>query len=407
MTTTATDARREVPEGAQFARLCGRRLSSVVRQAVSAPAAAEVRVVSSDLKSVPYDIGSISTCALLRAKGEVLVDDTSRSWSVFVKVLQSARAWPLIHLIPEDARDFFLSDFPWRIEIDAQRSTLADALPDGLRLPVLFDVDEVDELHAAMWMEDVPLASHPWTSHTFQRAAALLGELAGRRPIGSDAVFGDLTYAGQPGFALREYANGRVHHWAGGALGNDAIWEHPSLRAALRDEDELGGGGLRADLLRAFDDIPTLFDLVDSLPHTYVHGDASPQNLLVSADHPDRFVAIDWGFNCPLAIGFDLGQLLIGLAHAGDLGTDELQATYEVIVRAYCEGLSRTDFVATEGEVLAGFVGSMMLRSGFTAMPYEVFERPDLPDSPELRANLRSRIALTRFILDLTGRVLG
>ena len=54
-----------------------------------------------------------------------------------------------------------------------------------------------------------------------------------------------------------------------------------------------------------------------TLPQAMPHGDASPQNLLVPASAPDRFVAIDVGMRTPHAIGFDLGQLLVGLVHAG------------------------------------------------------------------------------------------
>ena len=356
---------------------------------------------------MPYEIGTVSTYALLRARGQALVDGEPRSWSVFVKVLQSAKVWQHLHLIPEEARDFFVRDFPWRLEIDAQRSTLRDVLPRGLRLPVLYDVLEADDLHASMWMEDVALSARPWTARTFEHAADLLGELAGRRPVGSDAVFGDPTYARDAGSALRHYADGRVRHWAGSALRDDAVWEHPAMRGALGDLDELGERGLRDQLHRAFEDMPRLFALVESLPQTHVHGDASPQNLLVPADAPDELVAIDWGFNCPLAVGFDLGQLLIGLAHAGELAVDDLRAHHEVIVPAYGDGLARAGFDATERDILTGYVGSMMLRSGFTALPFEIFEDPDVPDSPELRETLRRRIELTRFILDLTVQVTG
>ena len=56
---------------------------------------------------------------------------------------------------------------------------------------------------------------------------------------------------------------------------------------------------------------------MDTLPQALPHGDASPQNLLVPADDPDTFVAIDVSFQNPQAVGFDLGQLLVGLTHAG------------------------------------------------------------------------------------------
>ncbi|TCN44593.1 hypothetical protein EV644_101270 [Kribbella orskensis] len=50
------------------------------------------------------------------------------------------------------------------------------------------------------------------------------------------------------------------------------------------------------------------------------YGDACPQNLLVPADQPDGFVAIDWTASGLVAAGDDLGQLLIGRAHSGELG---------------------------------------------------------------------------------------
>ena len=133
-------------------------------------------------------------------------------------------------------------------------------------------------------------------------------------------IFGDPTYALDAGCALRMYAEGRVVHWAAGAIRNDAIWGHPAMQAVVQDLHE---GRLRADLLTAVERLPELFSIAESLPATYVHGDAHPQNLLAQADEPDEFVVIDWGFNCPLAVGFDLGQLLVGLAHAGELDVND------------------------------------------------------------------------------------
>jgi hypothetical protein len=130
-----------------------------------------------------------------------------------------------------------------------------------------------------------------------------------------------------------------------------------------------------------------------------VHGDASPQNLLIPVQSPQTFVVIDWGFNSPQSVGFDLGQLLLGLAHAGELGVGDLPAIHEAIVPAYCEGLARAGFTASRDEVLLGHVGSMMLRSGFTSLP---FDRLGGPADPELRRLFGERVRLTRFLLDLT-----
>jgi hypothetical protein len=398
----STKTETMTPTGAEFAQLDEARLADVVRHAVGAGTDEAVEVVSQGLETVAYEIGTVSTCALLRAFGEARVEDVPRTWSAFVKVLQSARVWPMIHFIPDEHREAFLADFPWRLEIDAQQSPLREILPEGLRLADLYAVDEIDDDHATLWMEDVPLSREPWGTDRFVRAARLLGALAARRPVGSDAVFGDLRYARDPGCALRLYMDGRVHPWAGAALHNDATWSHPAMAAVLDDLGEASPtNGLRAELCRAHSLVPHLLSVVEALPQTHAHGDASPQNLLVHADRPDEFVAIDWGFNCPLAVGFDIGQLLVGLAHSGELDVEALPSLNDLVVRAYADGLRENGFEANDRDILTGHVVSTMLRSGFTAMPYEAFERPDVEDSPALRARLAERIRLTRFMLDL------
>jgi hypothetical protein len=197
--------------------------------------------------------------------------------------------------------------------------------------------------------------------------------------------------------------DGRVHPLAGAALRDDAMWNHPAMTAVLHDLGEASPtNGLRADLCHAYSLVPQLFSIVEGLPQTQAHGDASPQNLLVHADRPGEFVAIDWGFNCPLAVGFDIGQLLVGLAHSGELEVEALPSLHDLVVTAYADGLRENGFEASDRDILTGHVVSMMLRSGFTAMPFEAFERPDVEDSPALRARLSERIRLTRFMLDLT-----
>ena len=58
-----------------------------------------------------------------------------------------------------------------------------------------------------------------------------------------------------------------------------------------------------------------------------MHGDACPQNLLVPADDPGGFIAVDWSTGELAAVGYDLGGLLVGLAHAGRLEVADLPRT--------------------------------------------------------------------------------
>src|SRR4051812_37092959 len=81
-----------------------------------------------------YEARSISTGALLRIRGTTLEEEP---WSIFVKILQSPRHWPLIDVIPPELRQGVVDTFPWRDEADVLRSDLPDRLPPGLRTPRL------------------------------------------------------------------------------------------------------------------------------------------------------------------------------------------------------------------------------------------------------------------------------
>ncbi|WP_206060752.1 phosphotransferase [Nonomuraea basaltis] len=142
--------------------------------------------------------------------------------------------------------------------------------------------------------------------------------------------------------------------------------------------------------------IPALLEAIDHLPKTMAHGDASPQNLLVPADAPDQFVAIDWGWQDPMPVGFDLGQLLVGLAQQGAVEPGELPAIHHTIQIAYAHGLA--DQGMPDQAATTGYLTTLVLRSAFTAIP---LERLGEPITPELDELFRKRIGLARFIADL------
>jgi hypothetical protein len=210
-----------------------------------------------------------------RRRAAALVGAERRRWSIFVKQLQSARVWPMLHVIPESHRGEWVQRFPWRIEIDAYRSRLSELLPVGVRLPAVYDIVEIDDDRAAIWMEDVDTSSDLWSTRRFADAARFLGVLAGRRPTGSDVVFGAPPENVTPGSGLRMFAFGRVKMGAGGMLEDDDLWAHPALVAAVA---VTGERHLRDDLLAVMPEVERWLDGLDSLPQTYVHGDASPQN---------------------------------------------------------------------------------------------------------------------------------
>jgi hypothetical protein len=381
------------------------RLRQLVATAVGAAPQGVRAVTDVTVEKVDYQIGTPMTHALLRCRGTAVLDggghasDRQVPWSAFVKVLQSPWEWEHIDQIPAEFRADFADNVPWRLELDAYCPEVTAVLPDGFRQPRLYDIVEIDDRHVAIWMEDVEPSREPWDVPRFVHAAELLGRLAARRPIGTPAVLAPSALVEAPGFALRYYVGGRVRMGALPGIADDSLWAHPTVLAAV---DTTGEQALRGDLLDAATRLDGWLDRLDTLPQTYCHGDASPQNLLVPADAPDTFVVIDWGFNSPHAVGFDLGQLLVGLAHARELPADELHDVAEAILPAYHGGLVEDGGTATLEQVRTGFVLSLAARSAFTALPIEVLGEPPSPAQTEYWVE---RIRLTRVMLDLAAEL--
>ena len=348
------------------------------------------------VEPVDYLIGTPSTEALLRVFGTAkLADGTTTRWSCFVKKLQSPRHWSQIHVVPEQIRENFIQNMPWQLEIAVHESDLDTLLPDGMRLPKLYRLDVHEDERAAIWMENVDQAPGPWPLERFERAAYLLGRLSARRQPHLVTPLLPRGNIETPGIGLRYYTNGRVMMGALPALANADTWRHPLLAAAVCNT---GDHGLKDELLDLAERLPAVLDGLDALPQTYQHGDASPQNLLVASDNEDEFVVIDWGFDCPQAVGFDLGQLLVGLAHAGELAPSTLPLIHRTIVAAFMEGLAADGMTVSEEEVLYGYLGSVMCRATFTALPLEMFNKTG--DASTL-AVFEQRVLLTRALVDL------
>ncbi|HET6742029.1 MAG TPA: phosphotransferase [Kribbella sp.] len=366
-------------------------LTALVRTITGDPAAVPGAV---RVEPVDYPIGTPSTASLHRVFGTTTGD---ANWSCFVKKFQSVLHWPMIDRLPADFRRLFIHNLPWQLEIAVHRSDVADLLPEGLRLPVAYRIDVYDDDRATLWMENVVQAWGPWPIERFERAAYLLGRLSARRRPDRVQPFLPRGHVTTPGVGLRFYATGRILRTALPALADRQTWRHPLLSAAVCN---LGDHALRDDLLELGERVPAVLDALDALPQCYQHGDASPQNLLVPYDSPDEFVVIDWGFDCPQAVGFDLGQLLIGLAHAGELAPEALPAVHKVILKAFQDGLQADGMHVSEGEVLYGYLGSLLVRAAFTALPLELFGKADA--SLEL---FEQRVQLTRAIVDLVSPV--
>lgn len=338
------------------------------------------------VEPVDYPYRSPTTAGLFRLRGTATVDDAEVPWSVFVKLVHSYRHWPFFGVLPPEMQERAISGSQWRYETDVYECGLGSGLLEGLRLPRLYRVKDLGDERLALVLEDVRTVATPWTLARFARAAELLGRLAVRLTRG-DCL--PATALRVPGEITGLYYTGRVIPAVLPALADDAIGNHPLLA---------GDPDLRRDLLELARRVPAILERLVRLPQLMGHGDASPQNLLVPADEPGSFVAIDWTLGGLAAVGDDLGQLLVGLAHAGESGAEQLPELREILVPAYTTGLAREGLSVQESAVRYGMDGGLVVRSALTALPVERLHEPITDELAEL---VTARVHLTRYLVDL------
>jgi hypothetical protein len=363
-----------------------------------AAAAADLTGIPVDqitVQDVPYAWGSPATGGLWTV---ALPTGAREPAEYFVKLLRHVRLWPALGNVPEPLRARFVAEFPWRFEYDLHEAGVPALLPPGMRTPILHHVDTPDPDHLLLWWERIHERTTGWSLEEYARAAFLLGRLAARRRAGA-AVNEALPQVCHqpPNRALRYLVESRVLMAAVPEIRGSVLWEHPVVAAAL---ERLKEHRLQSDLLRFADSVPTLLDLLDTLPLTYAHGDASPQNILVDERDPQTFVVIDWGLGTLLPVGFDLGQLLIGPVHAGQVDPDEIPAIDEVILQPYVDGLSEDGFEVPLEVVRTGYHVSLALRSALTTL--SVIELARMP-AELVPTFVDQRIRLTRRLLELTA----
>jgi hypothetical protein len=330
------------------------------------------------VEPVDYPFGTPTTegAVRLRRGADVL----------FVKLVRGFRHWPLLHTLPPDLRAMALASPLWHYEADVYASDVGKVLPDGLRLPVVHAVTDLGDQRMAVVMENVEVTGEPWDAGRFARAARLLGRMNALLTR-HDAL--PPTASRVPGFMTRLHYTSRLRVAELPALADDRTWEHPLLAPHT---------ALRADLNRLAGHLPAVVERLAALPQVLMHGDFSPQNLLVPAHRPDEFVVIDWSMGGLAAAGDDLGQLLVGLAHAGMLAVGELPALHGTLLAAYADGLAAEGLAVSEADLRYGFDGGLLLRSAFTALP---LERLGEPLTDELAALVEARLALTAYLCAL------
>ena len=252
---------------------------------------------------------------------------------------------------------------PWRTEAEVYRSDLADRLPDGLTMPRALDVVDLDELSAAIWIEEVPVREVA----VGPRAVPARGVPA--RAARGQSRGGTAGGAARRGRGTSSPTRAAASRWTWSrCCAGDEVWQHP-LCAAFDDDLR---DRLRAAAARHLD----LALEGDALPRLTSHGDACPNNLL-AGENDDDLVLIDFGFWGAAPVGFDLQTLLVGDVQIGRRSAATLAEVDEAIIPAYVEGLRAEGCDIAEDVVRRAHAVRSMLMTGLSTVPVDLFEVAD------------------------------
>jgi hypothetical protein len=349
----------------------------------------EAELLDSRVDPVDYEQQTITTGGRWWVSGHASTGCAKVPFRFFVKQVQSWERSPFFQFVPEEYREMAVAGVPWKTEAEVYRSDLAARLPDGLSVPRALGVFDLDATSSSIWLEEVPARVARWDVRRYERAAYLLGRFAGSPALAPLAGLRHIEWT------MNTYVTGRLAVQVVPLLMSDEVWQHP-LCAAFDDE-------LRARLRTAATESVALAAEADALPYLLSHGDACPNNLL-AAEQDDDFVMIDFGFWGGAPVGFDLSQLLVGDIQIGRRRADGLAELDEAIVTAYVAGLRAEGCDIPEVDVRRGHALCLMIMTGLSTVPFDLFESPITPETQRIAAD---RATLARHALDLLESTAG
>jgi hypothetical protein len=331
-----------------------------------------------------HRVENMTTARLDRVQ---LTLDDNTTLTLVAKTLRPASAAPAFDSIPPEHHQQVLEDLHWLVEPDVYRSALGPSLPEPMRMPTVYLVDDTADGVVTIWMDEIADVT-PWSLDRYRRTATALGALAGRW-TGTEAA----SAFGLHERRIERLFFGKVTFLDLPLQADDSFWADPHVRSAVDDRH-------RTDLARLAEAIPGLLAQLGNLPSGVCHGDATPDNFREPAD--GTVVALDWSYGHTGQIGSDLAQLLVGRFETGAADIDDILAIAATIVDGFVDGLTAEGSTATLDDIRAAFATHLAVRSVFSALVLD--HRPDL--AGDARAELlRRRAAVARFGIDLALEV--
>ncbi|HEY64456.1 MAG TPA: phosphotransferase [Caldilineae bacterium] len=287
------------------------KLTPIVRQALDNPAA-----IVTDWETERLSGGIGVGTAVYRISGQAQHGDQTISWSLILKVQ-----------LPVPGHDEPSDWAYWKREIEAYRSGWLDDLPGGIAAPRCYGVEERPDGSYWLWLKEVKDDIGPkWPLEHYGVAARHLGQFNGAYLTGEPIP----TYPWLSRDWLRQ-----LQEPAGPSIEQLLNAQHlPLVRRFLSE-------GIGERIAQLWAHRHYFYSLLDHLPQTICHYDATRRNLLAQRmpDGSYQTTLIDWSFVGYGPIGADLALLVKGTISLLSVEISKAQELRQIAFEGYLEGL--------------------------------------------------------------------
>lgn len=308
---------------------------------------------------VPITQGRVSPAGVYRIRGTAQDQRQTRPWSLMLKEVSASA---LSSHAGNNASDDPSSAFYWKREVLLYQSGLFESLPDGIRAPHCYRIDE-EALSARIWMEDVREdGGAVWLLSHYEHVGRHFGRMNGlyleQRPLPDWP------------WLRRDYFRGWLE---------ELEWlEFRESYPMLRLDNAVVQRGWSDELVEEFDrlweDRVAFVEALAQLPQTLHHNDSGRNNLIAHrrANGELETVAVDWGNAATGPVGGELACLVMHpIFWFSGVHPEQLRELDRIVFDGYMEGLRDVGWHGERELVRLGYTASIALRTAFGIFNFE------------------------------------
>ncbi len=335
-----------------------------------------------DVSSIELERIESGDGRVVSVAGKAWSHEKSVDWSLILKII-----------VPSSRADEPTHYNYWKREILAYQSGLLEKLPETIRAPRCFAIEEKDDNTVWIWLEEVTDSIGPhWTLRHYEEAARLLGRFNGSYLVGE-------PLPDEPWLCRRWLASWveECDKYDNKMALIEETWQLPVLRKWFPPH-------MFKRYSKFHQSRRQLLEGLQKLPKVLTHNDAWPPNLF--RQEKSSMVAIDWAFVGIAGLGEELGRFYGLLLHRDGSLLRETSRLPDRLFEHYVMGLRDAGWNGDSAKVRFGFTASAGIRCGMM-VPKLIEQAYTGTEEGPLVEDLRDRCSIAVHLLELAEEAIS